>query len=71
MPSHGAEIIEGVPVLLKDGVMYAFQYGIANPPTIKLGTYVATTKKATWDPVVLPQWLASYRMNLVARSRKI
>ena len=52
MPSHGAEIIEGVPVLLKDGVMYAFQYGLVNPPTIKLGTYVVTTKKATWDPVV-------------------
>jgi len=71
MPSHGVEIIEGIPVLLRDGGMYAFQHGVANPPSIRLGSYNAATKKATWEATALPQWLATYKTNLVARSRKI
>ena len=71
MPSHGVEIIEGIPVLLRDGIMYAFQHGVASPSSIRLGSYNATMKKATWESAALPQWLTTYKTNLVARSRKI
>ena len=47
MPSHGVDIIDGIPVLLKDGLMYAFQPG--QTLNVKLGSYSATTKKAVWD----------------------
>ena len=68
MPSHGATIIDGIPVIVKDSTMFAFQSGSA---TIRLGTYDSTTNKAVWD--LKPDsaaWLASYRQSLVARSRK-
>ena len=69
MPSHGAEIIDGIPVILRDSVMYAFQLGVA--PTIKLGTYDAATKVATWamsDEIAA--WLSTYKEGLTSRSRK-
>ena len=69
MPSHGVDIIDGIPVILKSGVMYAFQpVGVSLP----LGTYDSATKKATWEPpTATAAWLASYKETLVARSRKI
>jgi hypothetical protein len=69
MPSHGAEIIDGIPVILRDSVMYAFQLGVA--PTIKLGTYDAATKVAKWamsDEIAA--WLSTYKEGLTSRSRK-
>ena len=72
MPSHGAEIIDGVPVILRDSTMYSFHHGASQPATqIALGTYDAATKKATWnDNDALSGWLSSYREGLTSRSRK-
>ena len=71
MPSHGVDIIDGIPVILKDGNMYAFQPGVT-APQIKLGTYIAATKKATWETSeAIASWLTSYRDSLMARSRKL
>jgi len=65
MPSHGVEIIDGIPVILKEGQMYAFQ----TQPPIKLGTYI--DKKATWIPTEeMSSWLTSYQASMVSRSRK-
>jgi hypothetical protein len=65
MPSHGVEIIDGIPVILKEGQMYAFQ----TQPPIKLGTYI--DKKATWIPTEeVSSWLTSYQASMVSRSRK-
>ena len=80
MPNHGVEIIDGIPVYLKDGNMLAFQHGsslnsdggatsVAAP--IKLGTYDATTKKATWSaPHAMAEWLENFRATMAGRSRK-
>jgi hypothetical protein len=69
MPSHGAEIIDGIPVILRDSVMYAFQHGTT--PTLKIGKYDSTTKKATWDSSEgLSSWLSSYKQSITSRSRK-
>jgi hypothetical protein len=79
MPSHGVEIIDGIPVYLKDGNMLAFQHGsslnsdqaatVVAP--IKLGTYDSTTKKATWSPSdQMAQWLDTFRASMTGRSRK-
>lgn len=68
MPSHGVDIIDGIPVLLKGGAMFAFQ-----PNTVlnlQLGTYDATQKKATWTEGTMTAWLQSYKETLVPRSRK-
>ena len=72
MPSHGAEIIDGVPVILRDSTMYSFHHGASQPATpIALGTYDSATKKATWNsPDALSGWLSSYREGLISRSRK-
>jgi hypothetical protein len=70
MPSHGVDIIDGIPVILKDGVMTAFQPGLTVPP-IRLGTYDSATKAAKWEPVAtLNPWLDTFRQSMVARSRK-
>ncbi len=70
MPNHGVEIIDGIPVHLKDSVMYAFQPGSsAASAQIKLGTFI--DKKATWENTeAMNTWLNDYRTNLSARSRK-
>ena len=75
MPNHGVEIIDGVPVHLKDGNMLAFQHGGSlnsdQAASIKLGTYDAATKKATWLPSdQVTQWLENFRMTITGRSRK-
>jgi hypothetical protein len=65
MPSHGVELIDGIPVILKEGQMYAFQ----TQPPIKLGTYI--DKKVTWIPTEgMSAWLSSYQASMVSRSRK-
>ena len=69
MPSHGVDIIDGLPVILRDSVMYAFQAGVT-AAEISLGTYDATSKKATWSSSDLSNWLATYRETLASRSRK-
>jgi hypothetical protein len=72
MPSRGVDIVEGIPVYLKEGVMYRFQSGTADGPGPRIGTYDATTKKATWDhdTANAASFLQTYRENLVPRSRK-
>ena len=73
MPSHGVDIIDGIPVYLKGANMFAFRpeqtTTTATNTDLKLGTYDAATKKATWiqPPDV---WLTTFRENLVPRSRK-
>lgn len=73
MPSHGVDIIDGIPVILKGTVMYAFQPGIPVTGTsLQLGTYDSATKKAIWESGNSSnEWLTSYQHDLVARSRKI
>ena len=70
MPSHGVDIIDGIPVTLKSGAMFAFQPGSST--SFQLGTYDSTQKKASWslDTSAMTGWLESYRESLVPRSRK-
>ena len=71
MPSHGAEIIDGIPVILRDSVMYSFQPGFPPSSQVVLGSYDSATKKATWtESDARVSWLASYRETLAPRSRK-
>lgn len=70
MPSHGVEIIEGIPVTLKDGVMYAFQIETPSVTPIILGT-CSPTKRVIWEHRDSEAtWLSSFRATLVAKSRK-
>jgi len=74
MPSHGVEIIDGIPVYLKGANMFAFRPEQATTAAttqsdLKLGTYDAATKKATW--IQPPDtWLNAFRESLAPRSRK-
>jgi hypothetical protein len=72
MPSHGVEIIDGIPVYLKGANMFAFrpeQATAVASQDLKLGTYDAATKKATW--IQPPDtWLTMFRESLAPRSRK-
>ena len=71
MPNHGVEIIDGIPVHLKDGTMFAFQPGNTLTHQIKLGTYDSSTKKASWIPLdSMSSWLEEFRSSLSGRSRK-
>jgi len=71
MPSHGVDIIDGIPVILKGSVMHAFQPGTQGVTPV-LGTYDVTKKKATWISTEATQaWVASYKETLVSRSRKV
>ena len=72
MPSHGVEIIEGIPVMLRDGTMYSFHpMQTSMTASMKLGTYSEATKKATWNSSdSMDAWLLSYRESLTPRSRK-
>ena len=80
MPSHGVEIIDGIPVYLKGTNMFAFRpeltsnAGAVASQDLKLGTYDAATKKATWLFTAASTgdtWLNSFRENLAPRSRKV
>ena len=72
MPSHGVEIIDGIPVYLKGANMFAFrpEQATANAgQDLKLGTYDLSTKRATWlQPPAT--WLNTFREALAPRSRK-
>jgi hypothetical protein len=72
MPSHGVDIIDGIPVYLKGANMFAFrpeQAATVTMTDLKLGTYDAATKKATW--IQPPDaWLNTFRESLAPRSRK-
>ena len=71
MPNHGVEIIDGIPVHLKDGKMFAFQPGNTLTHQINLGTYDSSTKKAAWLPLdSMNTWLNEFRSSLSGRSRK-
>ena len=78
MPSHGVDIIDGIPVYLKGSTMYAFRpelvAGHTQPAELPLGTYNADTKKATWimpaEQPLMASWMQSFRESLVPRSRK-
>jgi hypothetical protein len=73
MPSHGVEIIDGIPVYLKGANMFAFrpeQTAATTQSDLKLGTYDAATKTATWiQPPDI--WLTTFRESLAPRSRKV
>jgi len=72
MPSHGADIIDGIPVILRGSQMFAFQPGQSpSVAKIQLGTYDSATKKAIWTPSdEISKWLTHYQESLVSRSRK-
>lgn len=71
MPSHGVEIIEGIPVLLKGSDMYAFQIETASPTPLLLGTYCPATKKAEWKQSdQISSWLTNFKETLVSKARK-
>ena len=74
MPNHGVDIIDGIPVHLKDGKMIAFQHGLPADKqlgSINLGSYDAATKIATWTvSESMNEWLATFRASLIGRSRK-
>ena len=71
MPNHGVELIDGIPVLLKENEIFAFQPGSSQSKKIKLGHYDATTKKATWDNTEdMKKWVEEFQAGLVPRSRK-
>jgi len=71
MPSHGVDIIDGIPVILKGSVMYSFQPGVSTATPV-LGTYDAATKKATWlSTEATTAWVTSYKESLASRSRKV
>ena len=68
MPSK-ADTIDGIPVTLKDGVIYSFSQAGSSIPQIKLGTY--KDKVATWiKSEQQDTWLTNFRESLVSRSRK-
>ena len=73
MPSHGVDIIDGIPVILRDGVMFAYQPGSTQTPVpspIRLGTYDKKTKIAIWeDSPSLITWKESYVASLVPKTR--
>jgi hypothetical protein len=80
MPSYDIETIDGIPVVLRDGVMFAFIPPTGAPSAatpaapqtpIRLGTYDAKTKKATWEmtPQVLA-WKNAFASAIASRARQ-
>jgi hypothetical protein len=68
MPSK-ADTIDGIPVILKDGIIYSFSQAGSGVPQIKLGTY--KDKVATWiTSEAQESWLTTFRSSLTPRSRK-
>lgn len=68
MPSK-ADSIDGIPVTLKDGIIYSFSQAGSGIPQIKLGTY--KDKVATWTKSEEQDtWLTTFRDTLMPRSRK-
>lgn len=81
MPSYDIEMIDGIPVVLRDGVMFAFVPPTGPPSTggapnapqtpIRLGTYDVKAKKATWEitPQVLA-WKNAFAAAIASRARQ-
>ena len=81
MPSYDIEMIDGIPVVLRDGVMFAFipptappsATGAPNAPQspVRLGTYDSKNKKATWEitPQVLA-WKNAFAAAMAPRARQ-
>jgi len=70
MPIRGVDIIDGIPVSLKDGILYAFQNSNSTEK-IQLGTYNTATKVATWTQTdTMGKWLDDYQASMEPRSRK-
>ena len=66
MPPRGVDMVDGIPVVLKDGIMYSFQSGTV---PIRLGTYSSNVAK--WEiSESLTEWLNTYQANLSPRTRK-
>ena len=75
MPSlhRGVDIVDGIPVYLKSGLIYAFQPEITGAPKdgICLGKYNPETKKATWESsAAIDTWLETFRASQNTRLRK-
>ncbi len=76
MPSYDIEEIDGIPVTLRDGVMFAFLPPISSTSTstqtpVRLGTYDEKQKKATWEMTPeLEAWKTAYRAALAPRARQ-
>ena len=79
MPSYDIETIDGIPVVLRDGVMFAFMPPAPGtdatkqtPQTpVRLGTFDMKTKIATWE--MTPQveaWKTNYATNMAPRGRQ-
>ena len=69
MPARGVDIIDGIPVILKGDVIFAFRP--EGGPEIRLGTYNLVSKKATWNTDGLDVWLKGTRDSLTARTRTV
>jgi hypothetical protein len=75
MPSlhRGVDIVDGIPVYLKSGIIYAFQPEIPGSPKdgMRLGTYNPETKVASWEHADASNtWLETFRASQVTRLRK-
>ena len=71
MPNYGIEIVEGIPVYMKDGILYAFQIeNLVYKSSLKLGS-VNTKNKIDWcSKEDLAPWLETYRQSLTSKTRK-
>jgi hypothetical protein len=74
MPSHGVEIIDGIPVILKGEQMFAFHPAILPGGTdekIQIGTYDSKSKKAEWySSDSMNIWVKNYQTSISPRARK-
>ena len=71
MPNHGVEIVQGIPVQIRDGVLYAYQPGQTTAIPIRVGTYDAKTQLPTWESGdFLVKWREEYAASLTPRARK-
>jgi hypothetical protein len=71
MPNYGIEIVEGIPVFLKDGLLHAFQIeNLAYKSALKLGSVNANNKIDWSSKEELESWLQTYRQSLTSKMRK-
>lgn len=71
MPNYGIDIVEGIPVYMKDGLLHAFQIeNLAYKSALKLGSMNANNKIDWSSKEELESWLQSYRQSLRPKMRK-